>query len=126
MKGKGLIKEELDPMKAQARADHLAALMASEKRLLDERDEFYKDVKIPDSVKTPQDHIDYVKASLTKIGVQNKRSENGPPGEIQQEKLCLNCGSPRIQRQYDEVNSTTKNIVWTDYKCLVCKERFNL
>lgn len=116
--------DDISLMKAQARADHLAALMASEKRLLDERDELYKDVKIPDYVKTPQDHINYVRTKILMFGKKGsgkeKTVDKGRP-----KIKCLNCGLERCVRQYDKSKSTTENIVWLDeYECLDCKTRF--
>lgn len=86
-----------------------------------EFDELYKDVKIPDHIKTVQDHINYIKTKLATMGMAKAAKKNKK--NISPKKQCLNCGSFSLVRQYDPVAAKKSNVVWTNkYECLRCKE----
>ncbi len=115
--------------KAQEHADCVASLARSRKDIIDERDEMYKDVKLPDNLVTPEDHINYAKSVVLGFGKKKTGEKSGQVLEAKSKKKCLNCGSPDIRRQYDKTKSTEKEIVWTDeYECMEysCKTRFKL
>ncbi len=117
---KGGAKEAIE---SQEHADAIASLARSRQDLLDERDETYKDVKLPDHLVNPEDHINYVKSVLSGFGKEKTGKKSGQVLEPQ--KKCLNCGSVKIMRQRDE--TINDKIVWTDeYECLDCKERMVL
>jgi len=112
-----------EAIKSQEHADCIASLARSRQDLIDERDEIYKDVKLPDNLVTPKDHINYAKSVLFEFGKKNTGKKSGQV--LEAKKKCLNCGSVKILRQRNE--KITKEIVWLDeYKCLDCKIRFNL
>jgi len=56
------------PQKAQAHADYIASFNRSRKELMDEHYETYKDVKLPDNLVTPEDHINYIKSVVLGFG----------------------------------------------------------
>ena len=116
-------REAKEAKHAQLKADWSACHARSEKELMDERDETYKDVKLPDNLNAPSDHINYVKSVLAGPGKEKTGKKSGQV--LEAKKKCLNCGSVKIMRQRDE--EITKEIVWLDeYKCIDCKTRFNL
>ena len=117
-----LIKKEAKKAQdAQAHADHMARFNRSRKELLDEFNETYKNVKLPDNLVTPEDHINYIRSVV--LGFGKKKTGKESVATVPKKK-CLNCGSIKVLRQRDETKET---LVWTDeYECLNCKERMVL
>jgi len=114
-----------DALKAQERADYMVSFERSRKDLIDERDETYKDVKLPDNLVTAEDHINYVQSVVLGFGKKKTGEKSSQVLETQPKKKCLNCGSTNIIRQRDE--TINDKVVWTDeYECQNCKTRFNL
>jgi len=120
-------REENEQRQAQDKADGIASHNRGRQRLLDERDELYKDVKLPDNLNGPQDHLDYIKAKLSKVSVSPGGKKDEKTGEVIPKKRCENCGSVNVVQQYDEDNSTAKSVIWTnEYVCRDCKTRMIL
>jgi len=120
-----LIKKEAnEAKKAQARADYIAAVNREEREWQAEHQKEADEYAKKHNLVTVQDHINHIKNrwSAHKNRPDGKNSE---PESVQKKK-CIDCGSTNIKRQYDEGKSTPENIVWLDYLCLDCKERFVL
>jgi len=111
--------------RAQLKADWSAIHAESRKELKDEFDKTYKDVKLPDNLVTPEDHINYVQSMVLGFGKKKTGEKSSQVLEAQPKKKCLNCGSTNIIRERDE--TINDKVVWTDeYECQNCKTRFNL
>jgi len=120
-----LIKKEAnEAKKAQARADYIAAIAREERQWKAEHQKEADEYAKKHNLVTVQDHINHIKNKLSNSSMLASGKKNSALESVQKKK-CIDCGSTNIKRQYDEEKSTPENIIWLDYLCLDCKERFN-